>query len=97
MDNPDWLVIRVKCFPLFSFFLAFNTTTVDYLSLETGGTELQVLETLPFERVKIEVISVDLKDDREIGTVKKFLATKKFKYMQKFNQSYIFMMNHVRI
>ncbi|ENN71675.1 protein Star [Dendroctonus ponderosae] len=97
MDNPDWLVIRVKCFPLFSFLLAFNTSTVDYLSLETGGTELQVLETLPFDRVKIEIISVDLKDDKEIGTIKKFLATKKFKYIQKFNYSYIFMMNHVRI
>ncbi|KAL1506187.1 hypothetical protein ABEB36_005594 [Hypothenemus hampei] len=98
IDNPDWLVIRVKCFPLFSLLLAMNTSSIDYLSLETDGTELQVLETLPFDRVKIEIISIDLRDNNaEIGTLKKFLATKKYKFLDRFNNSYVFMMNHVKI
>lgn len=75
-----------------------NTSSIDYLSLETGGTELQVLETIPFDRVKIEIIGIDLKDnDVEIGTIKKFLATKKYKFMDRFNTTYIFMMNRVKI
>ncbi|XP_066146610.1 protein Star [Euwallacea fornicatus] len=98
IDNPDWLVIRVKCFPLYSLLLAMNSSNVDYLSLATDGTELQVLETLPFDRVKIEIIGVDLSEnDSDIGIIKKFLASKKYQFMDKFNGTYIFMMNRVKI
>ncbi|CAG9772897.1 unnamed protein product [Ceutorhynchus assimilis] len=98
IDNPDWLVIRVKCFPLYSLILALNSSSLDYLNLETGGTELQVLETVPFDRVKIEIIAIDLKEnDTEIGTIKKFLATKKYKFMDRFNGTYLFMINRVKI
>lgn len=73
-------------------------TNIDYLSLEALGTELQVLETLPFERVKIEVLGVHLMaDNLEKDTIKKFLATKKYTFMQAFNSTYIFMMNRVKI
>lgn len=98
MDNPDWLVIRVKCFPLYSLLLAMNSTSVDYLSLATGGTELQVLETLPFDRVTVGVIGVHLQEnDPDLGIIKKFLASKKYQFMDKFNSTYIFMLNRVKI
>lgn len=75
-----------------------NVTNIDYLSLESAGTELQVLETIPFERVKIEVIGVHLiVSDIEKDTIKKFLAMKKYAFMQSFNNTYIFMMNRVKI
>ncbi|KAJ8941068.1 hypothetical protein NQ318_003249 [Aromia moschata] len=77
LDDPDWFNTRVKCFPLLSLLLAMNDTNIDYLSLDTGGTELQVLETIPFEHVKIEIIGVHLTtNDFEKDTIKKFLATK---------------------
>ncbi|XP_050303337.1 protein Star [Anthonomus grandis grandis] len=96
--NPDWLVIRVKCFPLYSLLLAINTSNIDYLALETDGTELQVLETLPFERVNIGVIGVTLRENEgDIGTIKKFLASKKYRFMDRFNGTYIFMLNKVKI
>lgn len=98
IEDPDWFNVRVKCFPLFSLLLAMNVTTIDYLSLETKGTELQVLETVPFDRVKIEVIGVHLNmNESEIDTIKKFLATKQYKFMESFNTTYIFMMNHIKI
>lgn len=98
IDDPDWFTTRIKCFPLFSLLLAMNVTSVDYLSLEAAGSELQVLETLPFDRVRIEVIGVHLyTDDSEKDTIKKFLATKKYALMQSFNNSYIFMMNRIKI
>ncbi|KAJ8966115.1 hypothetical protein NQ317_011020 [Molorchus minor] len=78
LDEPDWFNTRVKCFPLFSLLLAMNVTNIDYLSLETGGTELQVLETIPFEHVKIEIIGIHLiVSGAEKDTIKKFLAMKK--------------------
>ncbi|KAG5888573.1 hypothetical protein JTB14_029870 [Gonioctena quinquepunctata] len=98
LDDSDWFNTRVKCFPLYSLLLAMNITNIDYFSLETGGTELQVLETIPFERVNIEVIGVHLTtNDTEKGTIRKFLATKQFKFVQSFKSSYMFMMNHVKI
>nr|ADJ97385.1 star [Tribolium castaneum] len=98
VDDPDWFTTRIKCFPLFSLLLAMNVTTIDYLSLESAGTELQVLETIPFERVKIEVIGVHLlASEAERDTIKKFLAMKQYAFMQGFNHTYIFMMNRVKI
>ncbi|XP_042229106.1 protein Star-like isoform X2 [Homarus americanus] len=50
---------RVKCFPLYSLLLALNTTRLDLLSLDVEGAELQVLRTVPWEAVRIEVICVE--------------------------------------
>lgn len=98
IDDPEWFDTRVKCFPLFSLLLAINVTNVDYLSLESGGTELQVLETIPFDRVKIEVIGVHLlTSDFEKDTIRSFLSTKNYMYMLNFNSSYIYMMSHLKI
>jgi hypothetical protein len=61
-----------QCFPLGALLLALNTTTVTYLSLDIEGAELQVrrlafpswpsqvLETLPWHVIDIEVISVEI-------------------------------------
>ncbi|XP_076265930.1 EGF receptor activation regulator Star [Rhynchophorus ferrugineus] len=98
VENPDWLVTRVKCFPLYSLILAMNYSIVDFLSVESGGTELQVLETIPFDKIKIEVISIDLREnDSEIDTIKKFLASKSYKFMERFNNTYVFMISRVKI
>jgi len=47
--------VDVQCFPLFTFLLAINRTTIDYLSLDVEGGELDVLYTVPFHRVNIKV------------------------------------------
>lgn len=96
--DDDWFNTRVKCFPVFSLILAMNVTNIDYLSLNTGGSELQVLETIPFNRVIIEIIGVHLSlNNSEIVVIKKFLAAKKYVFMEQFNNSYIFMLNRIKI
>lgn len=45
----------VQCFPIYSYLLALNITHVDYFSLDVEGDELDVLMTLPFDKVNIEV------------------------------------------
>ncbi|XP_056648338.1 protein Star [Diorhabda sublineata] len=97
-DDSDWFNTRVKCFPLYSLLLATNVTNIDYLILETGGTELQVLETVPFERTHIDVINVQLySNDTEKDTVKKFLASKSYKFMENFNESYVFVLDSIKV
>lgn len=91
IDDPDWFNTRVKCFPLYSLLLAMNITTVDLFILESGGTELQVLQTIPFNHVRIDVIDIQLlTSDLEKDTIKEFLATKKYSFLQNINSSYIF-------
>lgn len=68
-----------------------NITTVDLFILESGGTELQVLQTIPFNHVRIDVIDIQLlTSDLEKDTIKEFLATKKYSFLQNINSSYIF-------
>lgn len=94
LDDPDCFSTRVKCFPLYSLMLAMNVTKIDYLSLESGGTELQVLETLPFESARIEVIEVHLlASDYERETIKEFLGTKGYVLKGSFGSGYVFMLN----
>lgn len=92
ISEPDWFNTRIKCFPFYSLLLAINQTRVDYFSLETGGTELQVLETIPFDNVVINVIDVHLiTNDSESETIKTFLERKNYKFVRQINNSYLFL------
>ncbi len=51
--------LRVPCFPLESILLALNQTHVDYFSLDVEGLELDVLKTIPFDRIQIDTLSVE--------------------------------------
>ncbi|KAK0074206.1 hypothetical protein PV325_008638 [Microctonus aethiopoides] len=46
--------IIVQCFPLLTFIAAFRFPTVDYLSLDVEGNEMDILETIPFNLVDIK-------------------------------------------
>lgn len=48
-----------QCFPLYSLLLALGSPTVDFLSLDVEGPELEVLETIPWTKVDIRAISVE--------------------------------------
>lgn len=47
--------VDVQCFPLYTFLLALNRTTIDYFSLDVEGGELEVLQTIPWSNVDIKV------------------------------------------
>ncbi|KAG8232355.1 hypothetical protein J437_LFUL008823 [Ladona fulva] len=51
--------VDVQCFPFYSLLLAMNVTTVDYFSLDVEGSELEVLQTIPFDKVDIKTLSVE--------------------------------------
>ncbi|XP_033214287.1 uncharacterized protein LOC117171264 [Belonocnema kinseyi] len=50
--------VEVQCFPLATYIFAFNRT-IDYLSLDIEGNEIDVLETIPFDSVDIKTLSVE--------------------------------------
>jgi Methyltransferase FkbM domain len=47
--------LEVHCMPLYSILLSVNRTTIDFFSLDIEGNELDVLRTLPFDKVDIKV------------------------------------------
>ncbi|KAK2711214.1 uncharacterized protein LOC136025823 isoform X2 [Artemia franciscana] len=55
-----WKPIAVVCHPLPKIFQFMNMNHVDVLFLDTHGTELLVLETIPFSEVTIKIIVVEL-------------------------------------
>lgn len=94
IDDPDWFNTRVKCFPFYSLMLAANLRSIDLFVLESGGTELQVLETIPFDRVHIQFIDVHLlSSDVEKDTIKEFLIRKNYTFLNNYNGSYVFKLN----
>lgn len=51
----------VQCFPLYSVLKALGRLHVDYFSLDVEGAELYILRTIPWDLVKIDVLTVEYK------------------------------------
>ena len=52
-------LLEVPCFPFESFVLALNRPHVDFFSLDVEGVELDILKTVPFDRITIDVLAVE--------------------------------------
>ncbi|KAK7053108.1 hypothetical protein SK128_025236 [Halocaridina rubra] len=50
---------EVQCFPLLSYLLALNTTTVHYISLDVEGAEASILLTLPWDQISVTVWNIE--------------------------------------
>lgn len=59
----------LQCFPLFSTLLALDNPTVNFLSLDIEGAEFEVLKTIPWDKVDIEVIVAELLHAGEVHYV----------------------------
>ena len=56
MNGPGYTsFVEVLCSPISDVLKAANVTHVDLFSLDVEGTEMQVLETFPFEFVSVDV------------------------------------------
>lgn len=48
-----------QCFPLYSFLLALNQTTIDFLSLDIQGAEVDVFDTIPLNKVYVRAVVIE--------------------------------------
>ena len=76
-DDPNYLeerdpllppirTIEVQCFPLYSILMAMGNPHVDYFSLDIEGAEMVVLETIPWNKVNMTLVSVEVNHAGEI-------------------------------
>ena len=51
---------KMQCLPLYSMLMALDNPIVDYMSLDIEGAEEAVLKTIPWDKVDIKVISLEI-------------------------------------
>ena len=51
--------VTLQCLPLYTLLLAVGNPTVHWFILDIEGAEFQVLQTIPWDSVDIEMVSVE--------------------------------------
>ena len=52
--------VKALCLPLYSILQAVGNPTVHYFSLDVEGSEIQILKTIPFDKVDIKVLDIEI-------------------------------------
>lgn len=84
-------VIKVKTFTLQSILDRHNVTLIDFLSIDTEGAELSVLQSINFNKVKIECITVE--NNYGEKSVEEFLKTQGFRLIGKLEFDDVYLHN----
>jgi len=77
---------KALCLPFYSILLAMGNPTVDYFSLDVEGAELPILKTIPWDKVNIKILSIEVNhsDGKKIDT---FMKSKGYKLVQQIPSS----------
>jgi len=98
-------LIEFQCFPLYSILLALGNPTVNLFIMDIQGSEVAVLETIPWQKVDIQVISLKTYKDSSQEKIHDFLKRrgydrfdhrKKFNEMTKINENDLFLRRDIR-
>jgi len=57
--------VIVQCYPLYSLLLSLGNPKVDFMSLDIEGSELDVLQTIPFDKVQIDLFLIETQHSNE--------------------------------
>ena len=67
-------VIKAICLPLYTVLSAVGNPVVDYFSLDIEGAELAVLKTIPWDKVDIKILSIEVGENgRDPNEINKFM------------------------
>jgi hypothetical protein len=58
-----------------------NIKKVDYLSIDTEGSEIQIINGIDFDNIDVSLISMEV--NYELSPVTEFMKTKNYKFLQK--------------
>lgn len=81
----------VKGFRLSTIFLVNKVKTIDHLSIDCEGCELQVLESIDFEAVSIRLIQIERNDKGE--EIKKYLDKQGYTWVEDLGEDSIHVIN----
>jgi len=78
---------KVNCFPLDAILKAINVTHVDYFSLDVEGPELEILHTIDWSKLQVDVLSIEYRIlRREFGrtAILKTATLQKLQHLRQF-------------
>lgn len=88
-------VIRVPCRPLHAVLNQIGVTRVDYWSLDTEGSEADILSATDFDKLDIQVITVEVNDAAAEAKVKAVMAARhEFKLHSKIDFDLVYIKNN---
>jgi len=73
--------VKVNCLPLNAIMTALNVSHVDYLSLDVEGPEVEILRTVDWKQLRIDVITAEY---RIYGAYSESESLKKLKDLRQF-------------
>ena len=71
-------IIDAQCFNLYSIMLAIGKTHIDYFSLDVEGAEMQILRTIPFDKLTIDIFTIEYRTLSLYRTRKKLVEMRAF-------------------
>ena len=66
---------QLQCYPLYDLLLALHNPRVDFLSLDIEGAELAVLRTIPWDKVNIELVMIEINHSDKLEIQKEGIRT----------------------
>ncbi|XP_023345482.1 uncharacterized protein LOC111714576 [Eurytemora carolleeae] len=86
-DETENTGLSLQCYPLFSILQAMGNPTVNYFSLDIEGGEFQVLKTIPWDKVDIQVLSVEthfagLRSEGSRDDIIEYMKSVGYQYLQ---------------
>lgn len=86
-DGGTLSIIEVPAYRLETLLEKHNIKLVDFLSIDTEGSELDILQSINFAKVKIHVICVENNDYCRTPEIKNFLISQGFRLVDYLKQS----------
>lgn len=74
------VILQLPCVRLDDILEQYGITHIDYLSLDTEGSELEILKTIDFSKISIDMISVENNFNEPF--IRDFLETKGFIFIE---------------
>lgn len=74
-------IIEVKCYNINKILHEHGVTHIDYLSLDTEGGELEILKSIDFETITVDVI--DVENNYNDPSMRRFLEDKGYKLVKR--------------
>ena len=72
--------VDIKCFSVTKLLLENNLTNIDFLSIDVEGSELDILESVDFNKIKIDIILAE--NNYQDSKLSLFLKTKGYELVQ---------------
>lgn len=97
-ESGSGKVMNVSCWPLHSMLKVLGVDRVDYWSLDTEGSEPQILAATDFDAIDIRVMTIEVSDAVAEKKVKDFFATRpEYKLHSKVEFDLVYVKNNVML